>query len=84
MAIIIPFSPTRFDSIPFSEKPFTQDPMPRFRVWEDAEGSGYTRVEMLLPPRVANSAIFEMMERYMSAAVAEPKPKSKRKTRRRA
>ena len=78
MAIIIPFRPKRSDSVPFSAEPFAAGLTPRFRIKEDAEGSGYKIVEMLLPPEVAMSAALEMVERYM----VQPRPK--RHARRRA
>lgn len=80
MAIIIPFRPKRQDEVGFSDKPFAMayGLTPRFRVTEDAEGSGYKIVEMLLPPEAAMSAVLEMVERYMTP------PQSKRRVRRRA
>lgn len=82
MAVIIPFNPKRFDSVPFSEVPFTNGLTTRFSIRKDSEGSGYMIVTMLLPPKAADAAVLEMMERYMAAGAAKPKPK--RKTRRRA
>lgn len=78
MAVIIPFRPKRCDSTAFTEEPLADMGLtPRFRIKQDAEGSGYKIVEMLLPPAAAMSAVQEMMQRYM----VQPQPKRRERRR---